>query len=155
MMEYFYGAQSAQFASVEIPKELLTGKAFSSLSPGAKLMYAVLLSELANTLEAHHIIPLGSVTKVDESTDKLRNDDKNICNSPTNFVYITKKSNDEITDASLDEYITKITDEAKAALHIQSYTSPNIDADNTKQILRQRYSAIKGDIKNHVRQLLL
>ena len=26
MMEYFYGAQSAQFASVEIPKELLTGK---------------------------------------------------------------------------------------------------------------------------------
>lgn len=46
MMEYFYGAQSAQFASVEIPKELLTGKVFSSLSPGAKLMYAVLLDRM-------------------------------------------------------------------------------------------------------------
>ena len=46
MMEYFYCAQSAQFASVEIPKELLTGKVFSSLSPGAKLMYAVLLDRM-------------------------------------------------------------------------------------------------------------
>ena len=46
MMEYFYGAESSQFASVEIPKELLTGKIFSSLSPGAKLLYAVLLDRM-------------------------------------------------------------------------------------------------------------
>lgn len=46
MMEYFYGAQAAQFASVEIPKELLTGESFSSMSPGAKMMYAVLLDRM-------------------------------------------------------------------------------------------------------------
>ena len=111
-------------------------------------------SDVASTLEAHHIIPLGSVKKVDESTTRLRNDDKNICNSPLNFAFITKKSNDEISDDTLDVYITKITDEAKAALSIQSYTMPNIDDDNTKQILRQRYTALKGELKDHVRQLL-
>ncbi len=111
-------------------------------------------SEYASTLEAHHIIPLGSVKNVDESTSALRNDDKNICNSPLNFVLITKKSNDAISDDSLDIYITKITDEAKAALSIQNYTIAQIDADATKQILIGRYTALKGDIKSKVKNLL-
>ena len=34
MMEYFYGAQSAQFASVEIPKELLEEQPLSSSDHG-------------------------------------------------------------------------------------------------------------------------
>lgn len=46
MLEYFYNTQAEQFASVEIPKELLTGKNFSSLSLAAKMMYAVLLSRM-------------------------------------------------------------------------------------------------------------
>jgi len=47
MMEYFYNTQSQQFASVSVPKELLTGEDFSSLSPAAKMMYAVLLAKMA------------------------------------------------------------------------------------------------------------
>ncbi len=35
---YFYGAQAEQYASVEIPKELLTGKDYSSLSASAKML---------------------------------------------------------------------------------------------------------------------
>lgn len=46
MMDYFYGTQAKQFASVEIPKELLTGKNFSSLSPSAKMLYAVMLDRM-------------------------------------------------------------------------------------------------------------
>lgn len=112
-------------------------------------------SESAGTLEAHHIIPLGSVKKVNESTTTLRNDDKNICNSPLNFVYITKKSNDAISDDSLDDYIKDITDEAKSTLAIQNYVSPNIDENATKQILNGRYTALKGDIKSRVKKLLI
>ena len=108
----------------------------------------------ANALEAHHIIPLGSVKKVNESTALLRKDNKNICNSPMNFVFITKDSNDKISDEALDVYITKITDQAKSALHIQNYISPNIDEDDIRQILHARYIAIKGDIKNRVNRLL-
>lgn len=112
-------------------------------------------SKYASALEAHHIIPLGSVKKVNESTSKLRNDDKNICNSPMNFVYITKKSNDVISDDSLDVYITKITDQAKSALSIQNYVTPDIDESVTRQILRARYVALKGDIKAKVNKLLM
>ena len=53
MMEYFYGTQAAQFASVEIPKELLTGKDFSSLSPAAKMLYAVLLAKMGEAKNHH------------------------------------------------------------------------------------------------------
>ncbi len=47
MMDYFYGAQAEQYASVEIPKELLTGKDYSSLSASAKMLYAVLLDRMS------------------------------------------------------------------------------------------------------------
>lgn len=111
-------------------------------------------SKSANKLEAHHIIPLGSVKKINESTAELRNDDKNICNSPLNFVLITKEANDAISDDSLDIYISKITDEAKSALSIQNYVDPNINKDSTRQILEGRYTALKGDIKSKVNKLL-
>lgn len=111
-------------------------------------------SKKASTLEAHHIIPLGSVKLINESTSELRNDEKNICNSPLNFVYITKKSNDEISDDPLDVYITKITDEAKSALFIQSYVNPKSNSDEIKPILTARYTAFKGQIKSKVSKLL-
>lgn len=112
-------------------------------------------SKHASSLEAHHIIPLGSVAKVNESTAALRQDDKNICNSPLNFVFITKEANDAISDDSLDIYISKITDEAKSVLALQCYVNPKIDMDATKQILQSRYSALKGDIRTTVKKLLL
>ncbi|SDB52302.1 replication initiator protein A [Butyrivibrio sp. INlla16] len=46
MMDYFYNTQAEQFASVEIPKALLTGKSFSSLSAPSKILYAVLLDKM-------------------------------------------------------------------------------------------------------------
>ena len=46
MMDYFYNTQAEQFASVEIPKEILTGENFSSLSASAKMLYAVLLDRM-------------------------------------------------------------------------------------------------------------
>ena len=133
--------------------QYLLSKTYSDMFNSQEIISV--FSKLANTLEAHHIIPLGSVKNINESTAALRNDDKNICNSPLNFVYITKDSNDAISDDPLDIYITKITDEAKSGLSIQSYSSPNIDADATKQILLGRYTALKGDIKSRVQKLLL
>ena len=52
---YFYGAQAEQYASVEIPKELLTGKDYSSLSASAKMLYAVLLDRMSEA-KRHTII---------------------------------------------------------------------------------------------------
>lgn len=108
----------------------------------------------AKSLEAHHIIPLGSVAKVGEMTSKLRNDPKNICNSPLNFVYITQEANKEILDAPLDVYIKKITDEAKTELHLSAYKNPNSEESEIKELLRNRYAMLKGDIKAKVGKLL-
>ena len=110
----------------------------------------------AKDFEAHHIIPLGTVTKINESTAALRSDSKNICNSPLNFVYITKQANKEISDDSLDVYAAKICDEAKSALHINGYTGPEVaDTDQkVKAILESRFSALNGDVRNHISQLL-
>ena len=111
-------------------------------------------SDETERFEAHHIIPLGTVKKVGESTKKLRDDEKNICNSPLNFVYITKKANKEISDESLKDYVQKINAEAKAKLHITAYTNSDIPQDQVKQILRERYDFLKGDIRERISTLL-
>ena len=48
MLEYFYGVQSGQYDSVEIPKELLLGKDFADMSPASKVLYAVLLDRMSD-----------------------------------------------------------------------------------------------------------
>ena len=111
-------------------------------------------SDEAKSLEAHHIIPLGSVAKVGEMTSKLRNDPKNICNSPLNFVYITQEANKEILDAPLDVYIKKITDEAKAELFLSAYTNPNSEEDEIRNLLENRYQFLRGNIRSKVEKLL-
>ena len=132
--------------------QYLLAKTYSDMFDEKKVISV--FSEDANKLEAHHIIPLGSVKKVKESTAQLRNDNRNICNSPVNFVYITQESNGTISDDLLEVYIKKITEQAIAALHIQNYVSAKIDEDVTRQILRQRYTALKGEIKTKVSNLL-
>lgn len=111
----------------------------------------------AKDLEAHHIIPLGSVNKIGDSTRVLRENKKHICNSPLNFVFITKTANNDIGSDNLDTYAAKVCDEAKSALHISAYTSATSADDDTKikSILKQRYSALKGDIKQHIANLLV
>ena len=114
-------------------------------------------SSSASDLEAHHIIPLGSVTKINESTSALRKDAKNICNSPLNFVFITSSANKAISNDSLDAYAKKLTNEAKFALHINAYDKAddtNTDA-KVKTILKNRYNLLSGDVKQHISNLLL
>ena len=43
---YFYGLQADQFSFIRIPKELVVGEAFSSLSIQAKILYGMLLDRM-------------------------------------------------------------------------------------------------------------
>ena len=45
-MNYFYGSQADQFNFIRIPKELVVGEGFSSLSVQAKILYGMLLDRL-------------------------------------------------------------------------------------------------------------
>jgi len=108
-------------------------------------------------LEKHHVIPLGSVTKIGESTDVLRGDKANIINSPLNYVYITNSTNLAISDKSLKDYEESITASAKAALNIVNYPSvPELDDENkVKNWLSERHKLIKGEIQNRITKLLM
>ncbi len=109
-------------------------------------------------LQAHHIIPLGSVKKIgDMNTGRIRKDEKNICNSPLNFVLITSASNRKISDYSLDDYVQHMNPTAKSKLWISAYSSVQ-SADTNKKlhdILKQRYDNLQGDIAGHIKDLLL
>lgn len=110
--------------------------------------------EDAVSLQAHHIVPLGTVTKVGQTTAELRNNKEHICNSPLNFVYITKESNNEISDKQITDYVISITDEARQALHINAFTSGIYGDDFVKSLLKDRFSALRGDIRAHINSLL-
>lgn len=107
-------------------------------------------------LEKHHIIPLGSVTKIGESSDKLRTDKTNVVNSPLNYVFITDGTNIKISNKSLKEYEDAITASAKSSLSIVNYPSITDLDDITivKKWMRERHKLIKGQIQNRVKALL-
>ncbi len=113
-------------------------------------------SNSSETLELHHIIPLGSVNDISQSANKLRDRKEHICNSPLNFVYITKKDNEKISCKSLGEYAKMITINAKSSLRIDNYVDVNSAStdEDIKAILRNRFGFLQGDIQNHVKGLL-
>lgn len=119
-------------------------------------MTVSVFSDLAETLELHHIIPLGSVNDISESTSTLRNNKEHICNSPLNFVYIAKKDNNKISSKNLNDYAKIITVNAKSSLMINNYGDAHSASEDKdiKRILKTRFEYLRGDIQNHVRCLL-
>lgn len=43
MFDYFYGNRADQYSFIRIPRRLITGKEFSSLTIQAKMLYGLLL----------------------------------------------------------------------------------------------------------------
>ena len=118
--------------------------------------YLSVFSNEAETLQQHHIIPLGSVKKISEmNTSEIRNKTGHVCNSPLNFVYITAASNRKISDDSLDVYIKDITDAAKQSLGITAYTMAGYEDQKIHDLLEQRYTVLKGSIDNRINSLLI
>lgn len=109
----------------------------------------------SDALEAHHIIPLGSAKKIGEIAADLRKKNDHICNSPLNFVYITKDANKKISDDSVDVYEQRIQPAAKSALYISSYTATAINSEQkVHEILENRYNMLYGEITGEISSLL-
>ncbi|PSU20076.1 hypothetical protein [Photobacterium kishitanii] len=62
-------------------------------------------------LNDHHIIPLGSVTGLDQKTEKIRQDPNHILNSPLNRVLISGNANDAISSMDPARYFEDIPPE--------------------------------------------
>jgi Uncharacterized conserved protein len=132
--------------------QYLLAQTYRDMFDNSKLVSV--FAEEENELEAHHIIPLGSATKVGDSTKDLRNKNSSIYNSPLNFVLITKNSNRDISDKSLHDYAQSLTVEAKAKLYISNYDG-KVDDLTTKSYLKNRYSMLNGVIRSHIAGLLV
>ena len=112
-------------------------------------------------LEAHHIIPLGSCTKIGESTKQLRKEDKNICNSPMNFVYITKRENDLIGSKDMNQYIASANPMALECLQIDAIAPDDVSIDDQKTTnskiktkLSRRFDRLQNSIKLRIEDCL-
>ena len=111
-------------------------------------------SKDAKSLEAHHIIPLGSITKMGQLSSELRNNVKSPYNSPLNFVYITKEANNAISDKSVKQYIDNITVEARSTIFNSMDLDSYFDDVYIKKFLKERYNWLKGNVKAHIKKLL-
>jgi uncharacterized protein with ParB-like and HNH nuclease domain len=105
-------------------------------------------------LEAHHIIPLGSVKKIGQVSSALRKNSRSIFNSPLNFIYITKRDNNAISDKSVNDYIHQITPEAKKSLMLTQFKNDQYTEAEVKNFLSERFDSLQGSICERVGQLL-
>jgi len=111
------------------------------------------------SLEAHHIVPLGSCKKYGESTKELRKDDANICNSPVNFVLITSESNGTISDKNLQDYRKAVKPAACHELCLDSFISSAnekvvTDTSEAEKFLENRFGQIQTEIQNRVAKVI-
>ena len=142
-----------------LPKEILTDFVCQYLLAQTyhdMLSNNIKISAFSNNLELHHIIPLGSATSMRDSSDKLRKNKKHICNSPINFVYIPADTNKKIGAKSLQDYVNKITREAKFDLNLREYNLVNISNNESgiRKFLGDRLDWLDKNIHTHVTDML-
>lgn len=116
------------------------------------------LAERADTLEEHHVVPIGSLSRTykemeKEEKKKERKDKSSIFNSPLNFALITKKSNLEIANQNLGFYIQCCDSTGVYSLNIET-VGETITADQIVEALKRRYQATKNDVTERLEKFL-
>ncbi|WP_168198227.1 DUF262 domain-containing protein [Crassaminicella thermophila] len=111
------------------------------------------------SVEDHHICPLGTVTKIGETSKKLRNDKKHILNSILNRTYISSIANAKISDKSPERYMKYVMDSAQWG-HYLPIKMKEIFEEKGKSleqkyeaILENRYNMLKRAIKEELDRL--
>lgn len=104
------------------------------------------------TLEKHHIMPLGSVKDIGESTKKIRSNKKHYLNSPVNFMYLLPETNNKISDLDLRSYQIKVDSSSIQALHFTSNDLEN--EDDRLKWLENRFVYLQGALKNRIEAIL-
>ncbi len=104
-------------------------------------------------LEKHHIIPLGSVNTMKESAQRLQKE-KNIYNSPLNFIYITAGANKRVSSKSVQDYESDIQNSAAVVLDFGRYGKIEKGEAGVKELLQSRYKKLLGKIEAKINCLL-
>lgn len=95
MFDYFYGAQSEQFAFYRIPKVLFTNDRFKYLSAEAKTLYGILLDRVPLSAKNGWIDEQGRVKqaewtrRVKDLENRYREEENSVINSMVHAVNLT------------------------------------------------------------------
>lgn len=112
-------------------------------------------SENADTLEEHHIVPIGVLKgrtyKQMEKKEKEKN--LSVFNSPLNFAMILKKTNRKISNAPLDYYIQQCN--AASIYEFKISTEKDIlSEEDVREFLQKRYQSTKGALEERIKPYL-
>lgn len=115
--------------------------------------------ESNTSLQDHHIIPLGSVTSLGESSKQLRKDKNNVLNSPLNRVLISNTANNNIRSLSIIRYMPVLNSSVGSSQLIPTtLPSPddlnNRNVDSYKAFLKARFDMIKVTLDRELKTLL-
>ncbi len=112
-------------------------------------------SDVCDKLEEHHIVPVGTLDSTYKGMEKKRRDDKkNVFNSPLNFIYITKDSNQKISNHQVEYYVKYCNDNSVYDLHIDINGKKEINEPNLAEILEKRFGSVKADVEKRVNMYL-
>lgn len=133
------------------PKDFLKSELgkFVELSPWKIANQAVIV-------ELHHVIPLGSETKLGESSSELRRDSSHPLNSCLNLAYISKEANRTIRDKTPQEYIKHIDELGAIGNYIPAikHFQDAMTTSKYENVLEERFNLIQWAIKQHIDSLL-
>lgn len=134
----------------EVVCQFYLAKTYPDILDSNKRMH--IFVEPYTSLEKHHIMPLGSVKKIGESTKELRKDKQLILNSPVNFMYLLPETNSLISDMDLAKYQSSITSSCGQAL---GFVKNDLSNDNDRKIwLNNRFDQMQGKIINEIDALM-
>ncbi|CAG9610636.1 DUF262 domain-containing protein [Pseudoneobacillus rhizosphaerae] len=110
-------------------------------------------------VQDHHICPLYEVTKIGETTAKLRNE-KHILNSPLNRTYISAYANSKISSKSPADYLTYVSNSSVRNHFLptpfeERYKKKSEESEDQyyERILIERYNKFVDGIKDELDQL--
>jgi len=113
------------------------------------------ISSSNRKLQNHHIIPLGSVTTLGQSSKELRENKSHILNSPLNRTLITNNANNKIKAMDIQKYmplLNKAVGYSHCILSIPENIRQLNDTDY-EQFLKNRFQSIKNTLKRELENL--
>ncbi len=118
--------------------------------------FLTVFSLVADNLQQHHTIPLGSTGTIMESTKQIRKDRRHILNSPLNMMYISDKANQDISSRSLSEYARLLPNGARLQNLGFSDTDISSLSDDAaiRDALQKRFKSFKAKLNQEIDGLL-
>lgn len=100
----------------------------------------------------HHIVPIASVSTIEESAKKIRSQKGNLLNSPLNKTLISSKTNLIIRDKSIQRYYQSIDDDSKVR-HFIPIDNKMDQLECVESFLKSRFNLIRTDLISYLSKL--